>query len=439
MDAGAGTHLDNVVGCTDGVLVVLHHDDRVADVAQAFERRDHLHVVFGVQADARFVEHIEHAHQAGTDLRRQANALGFAAGQRAGASIEVQVIEANAEQKLQASADFGDDLAACVSSAAGRLQGAQKREQFVEIEPAHFVDGLAGNGKEQPRGSQPRALAIGAGALDHDLVEPLFHAAAGLPALAVAPVVALDASGDASKADLAAFEFVALHFGVGRRYGLQFLPLEAVEDGVTDLLGKLLPGRFQRELQRLREAVHDAAVPGVGVVLERLANETAADDAARRIGDKQFRMRYLVDPETAAGPAGTLGVIEHEVLGFDTAVDNVVCRAAESFVEAICLTFARTFQDFNLQKSVADEQRGRDSGFDGLLVFWADDEAVDHSVHVLDGSLVDGHFGGDVHAFAVNHDFAAAFLAHLRKNVIELFAVDREYRSAQLDRRSFRQ
>ena len=101
MNAGARTHLDDVIGGADRVLVVLDDDHRVADVAQALERGDHLDVVLRVQADARLVEHVEHAHQAGADLRRQPDALRFAAGERARAAVEVQIVEADAEQQLR--------------------------------------------------------------------------------------------------------------------------------------------------------------------------------------------------------------------------------------------------------------------------------------------------------------------------------------------------
>ena len=101
VDAGARAHLDEVVGGADRVLVVLDDDDGVADVAQALERRDHLDVVLRVQADARLVEHVEHAHQPGADLRRQADALRLAARERARAAVEVQVVEADAEQQLE--------------------------------------------------------------------------------------------------------------------------------------------------------------------------------------------------------------------------------------------------------------------------------------------------------------------------------------------------
>ena len=104
--AGPRAHLDDVVGGADRVLVVLDDDHGVADVAQALERRDHLDVVLRVQADARLVEHVEHAHQAGADLRRQPDALRLAARERARAAVEVQVVEADAEQQLEAAADL---------------------------------------------------------------------------------------------------------------------------------------------------------------------------------------------------------------------------------------------------------------------------------------------------------------------------------------------
>jgi hypothetical protein len=59
--ARAWPHLDDVIGGANRVLVVLDDDDRVADVAEPLQRRDHLDVVFRVQADARLVEHVEHA------------------------------------------------------------------------------------------------------------------------------------------------------------------------------------------------------------------------------------------------------------------------------------------------------------------------------------------------------------------------------------------
>ena len=104
--AGARSHLDDVIRRADRVLVVLDDDHRVADVAQALERRDHLHVVLRMQPDARLIEHVEHAHQPRADLRRQPDALRLAAGQRARAAVEVQVVEPDAEQQLETAANL---------------------------------------------------------------------------------------------------------------------------------------------------------------------------------------------------------------------------------------------------------------------------------------------------------------------------------------------
>ena len=79
MHAGAGAHIHNIVGLAHRVLVMFDDDQRVAKVAQPLHRRDELVVVALVQADARFVQHIEHAGQRAADLGGQPDALAFAA------------------------------------------------------------------------------------------------------------------------------------------------------------------------------------------------------------------------------------------------------------------------------------------------------------------------------------------------------------------------
>ena len=83
MDAGAGADIDHIVGGADRVLVVLDHDHGVAEVAQPFQRFEEPRIVALMQPDRGLVEHVEHAGQAGADLRGQPDALAFAAGKRA--------------------------------------------------------------------------------------------------------------------------------------------------------------------------------------------------------------------------------------------------------------------------------------------------------------------------------------------------------------------
>ena len=228
--AGTRPHLDEMVRGADGVLVVLDHDQRIADVAETLERGDHLDVVLGMQADAGLVEHVQHAHQARSNLRGQPDALGLAAGQRAGSTVEIQVVEADPQEQRQPSADFLEDVPAGVGAAPGRLDGAEKRVELVEVHLPDVVEGAAADGEEQPRGAQPGALAVGTDLLDHHLVEPRFHPRVRLSPLPVVAIVALDAPGDAVEADLASFPVVATDLGVGRRVQHDLPRLDAVED-----------------------------------------------------------------------------------------------------------------------------------------------------------------------------------------------------------------
>ena len=72
---------------------MLHDEHGVAEVAQAHQRVDQPPVVPLVQADRRLVQHVQHADQAGSDLRGQADALGLAAGQRGGGAGQGEVVE----------------------------------------------------------------------------------------------------------------------------------------------------------------------------------------------------------------------------------------------------------------------------------------------------------------------------------------------------------
>ena len=79
--AGTRPDVDDPVALADGVLVVLDHDDGVAQIAQSDERVDQPPVVALVQTDRRLVEHVQRADQARADLAGQTDALRLATGQ----------------------------------------------------------------------------------------------------------------------------------------------------------------------------------------------------------------------------------------------------------------------------------------------------------------------------------------------------------------------
>ena len=102
----AGADVHGPVGGTDGVLVVLDHDQRVAQVAQPDQGLDQPAVVPLVQPDARLVQHVEHPDQPGADLGGQPDPLRLAAGQAGGGSAERQVVQADVEQELEPLVDL---------------------------------------------------------------------------------------------------------------------------------------------------------------------------------------------------------------------------------------------------------------------------------------------------------------------------------------------
>ena len=101
---------------------MLDHDYRIADIAQALQRGDQALVIALVQTDRRLVQNIEHAHKAGTDLRRQTDALSFAARKRGRSAIERQIIQAHVHQEAQALHDLFHDTAADELLALRQLQ-----------------------------------------------------------------------------------------------------------------------------------------------------------------------------------------------------------------------------------------------------------------------------------------------------------------------------
>ena len=119
--AGARADVDHPVGRGDGVLVVLDDDEGVAEVAQPRQRLDEPVVVALVQPDARLVEDVEDAHQAGPDLGGQPDALGLTAGQGAGRAVEREVVEADVEQEAQSGVDLLDHPLGDLALAGGEV------------------------------------------------------------------------------------------------------------------------------------------------------------------------------------------------------------------------------------------------------------------------------------------------------------------------------
>ena len=114
--------------------------------------------------------------------------------------------------------------------------------------------------------------------------------------------------------------------------------------------------------------------------------------------------------------------------------------AGKRCIEPVRLLLAGAFDDMDLHQAVTHEQRARDSGLDGFLVFPAHNETVHNGVHVLDTGFVPSievNFFRNIDRCAVNDQPPATLLAEFRKHEIEFFAIDLECRRTQFDLRAF--
>ena len=164
MLAGARPEIDHVVGRPDRLFVVLDDDDGVAEVAQPRQRREQAPVVALVQADRRLVEHVQHAGEVGADLRRQPDALPFAARQRGGAAAQRQIADAHVVEKPQPLLNLSEHPPGDERLALGQLELLEHRQRLGDRQLDVLGDRPALDAHREALGLQALAGARRAGA-----------------------------------------------------------------------------------------------------------------------------------------------------------------------------------------------------------------------------------------------------------------------------------
>jgi hypothetical protein len=99
--ARARAQVQHVIGGGDGVGIVLHHQDGVAQIAQAPQNLDEAVGIARMEADGGLIQHVESAHQMRAQRCGQLDALGLAAGKRRGQPVEREVFQADLIEKAQ--------------------------------------------------------------------------------------------------------------------------------------------------------------------------------------------------------------------------------------------------------------------------------------------------------------------------------------------------
>src|SRR2546421_2428657 len=107
--AGARSEIHDVVRRADRLLIVLHHEHGVAEVAQLLERLEQARVVALMQPDRGFVEDVQHADEPAADLGGEPDALGLATRERVGRPPQGQVLEPHVLQEPKPVVHFLQD------------------------------------------------------------------------------------------------------------------------------------------------------------------------------------------------------------------------------------------------------------------------------------------------------------------------------------------
>src|SRR3546814_6937985 len=137
MHAGAGTKIDEMVGGSNRLLIVLDDDHRVAEVARANQGLEQTTVVAVMQPDRGLVENVKDAGEPRADLRRESDALALAAGQRAGGSAEGQIFQPDVAQETEPLVDLLEDASRDLTLLFGQLRF-QPAEPIGRIQNGHF-------------------------------------------------------------------------------------------------------------------------------------------------------------------------------------------------------------------------------------------------------------------------------------------------------------
>ncbi len=171
---GPGPDVDDPVRGPDRLLVVLHDEHRVAQVAQPRQRGDQLGVVPLVEADGRLVEDVEDAHQRRPDLGRQPDPLRLAAREADARAVERQVVQAHVHEEPEPGDDLLEHLAGdrplALRDALSESSAAQSSASVTDSADTSR-DAPAVHGHGQDLRPQPAARARGARLLDHELLE----------------------------------------------------------------------------------------------------------------------------------------------------------------------------------------------------------------------------------------------------------------------------
>ena len=104
--AGSRPKVENPVRRSHDVRIMLHHQNRIAQIAQPVKNLDQPVRVPRMQPDRRLIQHIQRAHQSRSQRSRQLNALRLSPRERGRKPVQREIFQPHIVQKSQALADL---------------------------------------------------------------------------------------------------------------------------------------------------------------------------------------------------------------------------------------------------------------------------------------------------------------------------------------------
>ena len=101
VDSRARTDIDDIIRLAHHVLVMLHYNNRVSEVAQLLERGNKQIVVTLVKSDARLIKHVKHADKRRAYLGCKTYTLSLASRKRSGAPGERKISKSDAGKEAE--------------------------------------------------------------------------------------------------------------------------------------------------------------------------------------------------------------------------------------------------------------------------------------------------------------------------------------------------
>ena len=305
--SGAGAYIHNKVRLPHGILVMLHHNEGIAQIPELFQGHKQLVIVTLVKADGRLVQNIQNACQRRANLGSQSDTLALAAGQGSGGPGQGQVLQTHIHQKAQAGFDLPDNLLGNNRHVPFQLEILHEFQLIPDTHGAKIHNAHATHGHSQGNVRQSLAFTHRAGSGGHTFLQ-LFPGSVGLGF----PEAAADVVQDALEGLLQHTHAVAPVIG-----HTDFFSLGAVKNHIQRLFGKLLHRNGQGKVIFLGQGfkIHPEYRVGSGAVPAGGLNGTL-EDGFVLIGNHQLRVGNQPEAQAGTGGAGTCRVVEREHPGF---------------------------------------------------------------------------------------------------------------------------